>query len=613
MILVQSHLQPLNGNNDCSMTIIKRLTFSLIFLAIVGVSYAQKSNPDEARFNNARELMELGKYGLAMQAFEPLTTVFEGNRYAKISSFYYGVCAFKNKQKYVARDMFLQILQKYPTWEKLDEVNLWLANIYLIDGDFQNGLNYASFIRNPEINDQASKLKTNLLSSLTYEELDSLLKVYPSDKAIAENLADKIIAQPIGQQDRGFLENIVSVYELDKIKYRIEENLRSVKKDKYQVAIMLPFMLDELRNSTKHLTNDFVIELYEGILIGTSELKSRGINISLHLYDTQRDSVKTSAVTKLEELKHMDLIIGPLYPGPVKVVSEFAFANQINMVNPLSNNSEIIGNNPFAFLFMPSNEVIAEKSAEFISDQVENRNTFIFHGQNDRDSALAYAYKNEIERNDFNVCLIESIAKEDGKKILDILTNTISIEFDASEFDSVIVDDRVEGNLRITEKDYLVIQPDSIGHVYVASNDPALVANAITGLETRGDTIALLGSERWLDQRVISIGGLDRLNTYLAAPGFFEKSNPKLESLNTLYMESFNSYPSRYFYTGYEVMMTMGKMLGKLGNLYQFDPGINEFIPGELFTGTLFGSENCNQVVPIIQFNRSELVKVKSR
>ena len=78
-------------------------------------------------------------------------------------------------------------------------------------------------------------------------------------------------------------------------------------------------------------------------------------------------------------------------------------------------------------------------------------------------------------------------------------------------------------------------------------------------------------------------------------------------------METFNSYPSRYFYIGYEVMMSIGKMMGSMGNLFQFDPGINDFFEGEIFSGVLYGSENCNQVVPIIQFDQSELVVIKPR
>jgi hypothetical protein len=226
---------------------------------------------------------------------------------------------------------------------------------------------------------------------------------------------------------------------------------------------------------------------------------------------------------------------------------------------------------------------------------------------------MAYAYKKEIESKGFTICHIDGIAIEDAKDILDLLTNTKSIEFDASEFDSLVFEDRIEGNLKITEKDFLVIRPDSIGHVFVASNDPALVANTITGLETRGDTITLVGSEQWLDQRVISLGGLDRLNAHLIAPTFVDKTKPKYEGLHSIYMEAFNAYPTRNFYIGYEVIMTAGKMMGSMGNLFQFDPGINNFISGEIFQGSLYGSENCNQIVPIIQFKNSELTVINTR
>ncbi len=590
-----------------------RITLLLAFLLIFSYSWAQKESAEDARFKNAKELMNQEKFGLAMQALKPLTNSFEGNRYAILSSFYYAVAAYNDGQKSVAKDMFLQVLQKYPSWGKLDEVNLWLANIYLAEGDFNNGFTYASFIKNPSLKSKVEELKTTYLQQMTYDELDSLIKENPSDKSVAINIADKISALPIDKQDREYLENIVSVFDLDKEKYRIAEELKSIKKSKYNVAVLLPFMLDEISTNTKHLSNEFVIELYEGIMLGVSDLRNQGINISTHLYDTKKDSSTVSGILELPELKHMDLIIGPLYPDPVRVVSGFAYENQVNMVNPLSSNSKIIGNNPFAFLFKPSNETTARATADYLSSTLENKNAMIFHGANERDSSFAYNYKKEIVSRGFTVCYMEGIANEEGKKILDILTNTLTVEFDASEFDSLIVDDKVEGNLRITEKDYLVIQPDSIGHVFIASDNPSLIASTITGLETRGDAIALVGSERWLDHRVVSIGGLDRLNTLLISPTFISKSKPKLEGLNAIYMESFNAYPTRNFYIGYEVMSTFGKMMNKMGILFQFDPGINDYLSGELFSGALYGSANSNQIVPIVQFQNSELVEVYPR
>jgi hypothetical protein len=123
----------------------------------------------------------------------------------------------------------------------------------------------------------------------------------------------------------------------------------------------------------------------------------------------------------------------------------------------------------------------------------------------------------------------------------------------------------------------------------------------------------LYGSERWLDQRVVDLGGLERLNTHLIAPTYVDKTRSKYEGLNSICVESFNTYPTRNFYIGYEVIMTIGKMMHTMGNLFQFDPAINDFIPGEIFQGTLYGSENSNQIVPIIRFTDSELVITNPR
>ena len=373
------------------------------------------------------------------------------------------------------------------------------------------------------------------------------------------------------------------------------------------------YICHKLKNNSKFISNEWVVELYEGLLMGVADLKAKGINISLSLYDTKQDSSVTSKILKYDELKHMDLIIGPLYPGPVKVVSDFCYQYKINMINPMSSNSEITGNNPYAFLFMPTDETMARETADYMKDIVTNKNVMIFHGTSQKDSLTAYTYKQEIENFGFNVCYINGIATENGKSILDILTNTMTVEFDESEFDDMVDQGKVKGNLRISEKDYLVIKPDSIGHVFVASYDPALVANTITGLATRGDTTMLLGYERWLDQRNIALDGLERLHAHLIAPTFVDNSKPKYKVIIDRYMKQFNAYPTRNFYTGYEVIMTAGKMMKSMGNLFQFDPAIHKFIPGEIFQGTLYGDQNSNQFVPIITFDHSQLVVANPR
>ncbi len=574
-----------------------------LFSPISGIS--QGTNTFESYFNNGKELMKIGKNQLAMQAFK--TVIGAENPYRNTASFLYAVAAYKEKQNFIARDMLLQLVNTDPAWKQIDEANLMLENLYLLDGNYKMAMTYASKIHDPLISKNAIGIKNNYLGSLSLAQLNTLLGLYPSDKQVAEAACDKIIQMPFNEQDRELLDNLVSVFELNRTKYRVDDQMKTVKKDRYHVAVMLPFLLDELKTNPRRLSNEFVIELYQGILLAVADLKSKGIDVKLHLYDTRKDSTYTAKLTQLEEMKHMDLIIGPLYPGPVKVVADFAYMHKINMINPLSTNSEIVQNNPYTFLFLPTEEVTAKKLATYTTETIANKNAIIFHGQTNRDSVFAKTYREEIERHGFKVNYMEGIDKDNGKKILDILTNTRTIEIDASELDQPIKQSSLQGNLRIAEMNYLTLKPDSIGHVFIASNEPSIIANALTGLATRGDSIRIVGTERWLEHRIVSLEGLEKQKAILAAPTYFERTNPKYESLTTLCKETFKVYPTKNFFIGYEMMMTTGKLLKMHGTLFQYDPTYKKPIAGEISQGVHFGKKNCNQIVPITTFEKGDI------
>ena len=99
----------------------------------------------------------------------------------------------------------------------------------------------------------------------------------------------------------------------------------------------------------------------------------------------------------------MNLIIGPLYSSPVKLVSQYCLENKIFMINPLSSNNEIIDNNKYAMLFLPSNKTLAIKAAEYAKEKFKkNKNAIIFYENNKVDSLIASIYQNKMEENGFN-------------------------------------------------------------------------------------------------------------------------------------------------------------------------------------------------------------------
>jgi hypothetical protein len=158
-----------------------------------------------------------------------------------------------------------------------------------------------------------------------------------------------------------------------------------------------------------------------------------------------------------------------------------------------------------------------------------------------------------------------------------------------------------------------MIRPNEIGQVFIASEDAPLAANTITALETRGDSILLVGLEEWLDSRVITMEALERLNAHLIAPRFIDKKSDKYQQLKAVYEENEVRLPGENKLIGYELMMTMGKLLYRWGNHFQFERDAQNFIPGTYCQGYMLDENNSNQYVQIIRFRDSELIVTNSQ
>lgn len=78
--------------------------------------------------------------------------------------------------------------------------------------------------------------------------------------------------------------------------------------DSFDVAVMLPFMLNEQEQSRpSRLYTDF----YRGFLLAAKQLSSEGTPIRIHAYDTASNADSISAILADPSFRQMDLVIGP--------------------------------------------------------------------------------------------------------------------------------------------------------------------------------------------------------------------------------------------------------------------------------------------------------------
>jgi Periplasmic binding protein len=344
-------------------------------------------------------------------------------------------------------------------------------------------------------------------------------------------------------------------------------------------------------------SNSFVIELYQGIQAALATLADQGIDIQLFAYDTKKDPVTTAALLAQEEVKGMDLIIGPLYATTIPLVAEFARVHQINLFNPLSENTDVVGDNPFVFLFKSSLETQARKAAEFtLQNANEELNVGIVYGTSKADAVQAHTYKRCIEHNTGKeVGLMLSITPEEAQNALNMLT-------EAREG---------IGEEKATAYNEL-ISLDGLTHIYVAAKDELIVANILSRAAMLKDPPCIIGHESWLHHSSFTFDQLKQHRLYLVAPDYIDYTKADIHEFRSNFYDRFAQYPTTYACIGYEMMLFLGHMLAQYGVYFQ-KHWTQESHPRSILEHAAYGMYHDNQQVPIVQFRKDRFVICNQR
>lgn len=544
------------------------------------------------QFKQAKELFAKADYARAMDAFKALVIYDQSNPYTEYASYYYALSAYNMGFASVAKDMFVQMRKLYPTWVQIDEVNYFLGKIYFDQREYFQALLILKDIQQRSFRADLEAMKKNYLARVDDPEVLVMLgEEYPKDSTVAYSLAKAISQQPLLEQDIKLLDSLCVRFGFSREQFPSQETPASKMKERYAISLLFPFLSSSLDPSPVKKRNQFVLDLYEGIKLAQDTLAGQGIQIDLLAYDTERNPETMKKLLESDELKSTDLLVGPLFQEEVKMVQEFSMNNKINVINPVSNNSDFLGQNPFALLLQPSHETLGAKSAEWVAENVKNKNCMVYYGENVKDSVMAFNFIKQALASGVNVVYAEEVRKETMGKI--ITTLATPTEFD--EFKNPI---------------QFKLKVDSIGSIFVASDNPLIYSKVISSVETRGDSIRIVGNESWLKDTSIDLGIYERLRICLAAPTFSSPVNTNFIEFRRKYVLRHGTFPSaydNYAKIGYEFMLFAGKALHQYGVHFQQGLARAGIMPGHLFEGYSYSNSRDNQLVPFIEFRSGEL------
>lgn len=567
---------------------LQRFCFFLIW-AFLGLSprvvIANIDTHEFKVYKKAKECYARADYQEAKALLEPLLAPLDPSSFTPYVRFYYGLATYHQGDLVLAEETFLKLYQAFPTWDQQDEVIYWLAQICFEKKNYTAALDYLVQIKNPTLLPAIRSMKSHFLHQIEVtSQLEDLLNQYPEEVVIAQVLLDKQIAQPYVKQDNQLIDTLIRRFQLDTSAWNPLGKLSSIKKEVYNVAVFLPFFINE-RNYEEEQTNQFVLSLYKGIVAAVGELASQGIHINLYAYDTKKDAATTAALLEQEEMKAMDLIIGPLYANTIPLVAEFARIHHINVFNPLSVNAQVVDNNPFVYLFKPSLETQARQAAWFTQQDPQVTQIGIVYGTSVEDSIKAFTYQQYIERNTpHEIALMLQLDVKASQQFLNRFRNT--------KVDSIQV-----------EKPSL----KNLSHIYIASQDELIIANVLSAIEIMHLSPYIIGEESWIRQNRISLDHLQRLRLRFVAPDYIDYEKEDLQTFRHVFYEQFGHYPSYYEAVGYDMMLYLGNMLSQHGVYFQ-QHWQDKTVPGVIFSGFRYGRHHDNQHVPIVKFESSALV-----
>lgn len=580
----------------------RALSTILLLVGLAGIQAHSQTLDYEAVFGKAKESLTAERYKAASDMFLQLINFDPANKRGAYSRFYYAVCKYYLGDIQLAKDSFLELTKEQSEWDKLPEVYLWISKIYFELDSPNQGLYYAELAgENPSLYESVTQLKKGYLAALDTATLRVLLEEGNSTDLAAICLTKKLLEVNANKRDYDRIDSLISTFGLDSAELGLSVP-EDIFKDRYNVAVMLPLFADRMWARGVYLQKSLAVDIYEGIRMALEEFDTTRIN--LIVFDTKKDAAITKNIILSNQLHGMDAVIGPLYPDPLTLVSNYAMEHKINFVSPVSTNSSLIEHNPYGFLIRTGSQSMGKRIADFTKARLDTGAFAIYYGPRVTDSLVASNYEVQMKADSFYLTLKQRAETSTARKIFDSLTSSKEV-VDTAALELIL---RENGKMPrfLPMTDSLYIKRDSLGHIFIASDNKAISSEVMAAVTYRGDTTQLIGVGNWFSTPNASLEQMDKLGVWLAMQDYENMLSPENIALSERYRNKYHQKPGKYFFFGYYSMKFLGESLLKYGVYFQngyrsqgsFDP---------LFE---FSDSQDNQRLNVYKIENGKIIKL---
>ncbi|GAB2780737.1 ABC-type branched-subunit amino acid transport system substrate-binding protein/TolA-binding protein [Hymenobacter luteus] len=527
------------------------------------------------RYRNGKTLLDQTRYELALQELQPITAPGSQFQRAPEAAYLYAVAASRAKKWAEAEQMLNLLRTEYSRWPNLPEAFFLQGQVSFEQGDFDNALRVLSQLPPDQLTTERENMKAVYLPRVKDKAtFQTLLKAYPQDAALARAYADKLANGGwYTEADKPQLDQLIAQFTLDRTRYTPRP--RAQKKSTYNIGVLLPFEFDDPSWETRR-KNQFVTDLYAGMRLAQDSLQREGRPVQLFAYDTGADTLQLKQVLTLPELAGMDMLIGPVYKSGSKILARYAQQKQIVVVNPLSQDGDLVLDNPWHYLFEPSTATQARLAAQFAFTRLGGARTAVVLYEDSKDeAAFGQAYKQAYEALGGRVLQLRRINSDVEESL-------------ASGFAGVDL--------------------KTVGHLVVASDAKKAGPYTLGVLKAQDARTPLITYASWLENNRIGLGQLDARDVYFVHPKFVDRTSPGARRVRQLYTQRQNLPPSVFALSGFELLYYFASQLHQHGPAFQQPLATGGPVSGTVFQGIGYpGGSHDNQYVPLTKLERLEV------
>jgi ABC-type branched-subunit amino acid transport system substrate-binding protein len=554
----------------------------ILSLCVATNSLAQKVTND-SKFRAGVDDYKAGRFAASMEKLLPLTSSSVIYSYSEYAHYYYALAAYQNKKFKESRQMLLQLQNRFPGWNKMNDVNYLLGANNLATGQWKEGLTYFEKIKDKSFEKDIQATKHHYLGTITnLASFISLQKQFPEDRDIALALV-KYIDNTKGATatDRYYADQIVKQFKLgkettakadDKVLISPGKKDAQWTKGYYNVSVLLPFRLEEYMSSTRR-SNQFAYDYYLGLLLAKTKLKSEGIDVRLWAYDVSAETGAMQAVSVDNTFQQSDLVIGPLYQGPFELAAELATKANMTILNPLSTDASLLKSSPNVYLAHPSIGFQMQKASQWMKTVSSGNTAAIYYGSTPKDSAMAFAYAAEL--------------KARAVKVLEMFKIRAEREW-------------LEGKLSKFDAE----KPAHVALFSSESNSGTHLLEVLNGRKLLSTPLIATATSFNMQQSGVGRYG-SRL--YLIETDYVDRNKEEVRQFQKAYWNQCNTFPSVYSYQGYDQLLFFGRMLHKYKDRLNNGLEIRRYDQDDfLLSGFDYTKGRENQIPPVLRYNGSK-------